>query len=255
MKTNNISKKAKIDPTVTIGLYSTIEESVVIGAHTMIGSHIVIKRGTTIGNNNQIHSGAQIGVDPQDYHFTGEDSQCIIGNNNIIREYTTISRATGKNNKTIIGNNNFIMTYVHIAHNIRIGNNTIIASGTQIGGYVEIDDFVNVGGLSGIHQFCRIGNYAMLGAKSYLNKDLPPYLLAHGNRAKVYGVNTKGLRRNSFSWKEIEEIKDLFRIIYMSSYNLRESLKILKKRSVTKYSDEFIKFIESSKRGILLKTK
>lgn len=255
MKTQSVSKKAQIDPSVTIGLYSVIEAGVVIGAHTVIDNHVVIKKGTTIGKNNHIFTGVQLGVEPQDYHFTGENSQCIIGDNNIIREYATISRATGENDRTIIGSNNFIMTYVHIAHNITIGHNIIIASGTQIGGYAEIDDFANVGGLSGIHQFCRIGKYAMLGATSYLNKDLPPYMLARGNRAKVYGVNTKGLRRNAFSWEEIEEIKDLFRIIYMSSYTLTQCLNVLKKRPITHHSDEFIKFIESSKRGILLKTK
>ena len=254
MKEHIISKGAKIDKSAIIGSYSIIEDGVAIGAHTVIDSYVCIKRGTTIGKNNRIHSGVQIGVEPQDYHFKGEDSQCIIGDYNVIREYATISRATGENDITIIGNNNFIMTYVHIAHNIKIGNNIIIASATQIGGYVEIDDFANVGGLTGIHQFCRIGKYAMLGAKSYLNKDLPPYLLARGNRAKVYAVNIKGLRRNAFSQAEIEDIKDLFRIVYTSFYNLTECLKILKKRPTTKHSDEFIKFVESSRRGILLKT-
>jgi len=255
MKEYTISKKARIDKSVIIGPYSIIEEDAEIGANNKIGSYVIIKKGTIIGNNNNIHAGVQIGIDPQDYHFEGEPSKCIIGDNNVIREYTTISRATGKNKKTVIGNSNFIMTYVHIAHNTKIGNNTIISSSAQLGGYVEIDNFVNIGGLVGVHQFCRIGKYAMLGAKSYLNKDLPPYLLARGNRAKVYGVNIKGLQRNSFSHEEIEDIKDLYRIIYNSSYNLTKCIKILKeKKAMNKYVGEILKFIELSKRGILLKT-
>lgn len=250
-----ISKKAKIDKATTFGPYSIIEDNVDIGANNKISSYVMIKKGTIIGNNNVIHPGVQIGVDPQDYHFKGEPSKCIIGDNNIIREYTTISKATGKNKKTVIGNNNFIMTYVHIAHNVKIGNDTIISSGAQLGGYVEIDDFANIGGLTGIHQFCRVGKYTMLGAKSYLNKDIPPYLLARGNRAKIYGVNIKGLQRNLFSEGEIEDIKHIFKIIYNSPFNLTESLKILKKKKSTdKYISEVIKFIEASKRGILLKT-
>ncbi len=255
MNRSIISEKAKIEKSVIIGPYSIIEEEVQIGAYTKIGSNVVIKKGAVIGKRNTIHAGVHISVDPQDYHFKDESSKCIIGNGNIIREYTTISRATGENNATVIGNNNFIMTYVHIAHNIQIGNNTIISSGTQLGGYVEIDDFANIGGLTGIHQFCRVGKYAMLGAMSYLNKDLPPYLLARGNRARVHGVNVKGLQRHSFSLKEIEYIKNLFRILYKSSHNLTDCLSILKKKESTNiYTQEMLKFIETSKRGILLTT-
>ncbi len=249
-----IHKRAKIDKSVSIGPYSIIEEDVVIGAHNKIGSYVIIKQKTIIGSGNSIHAGVQIGVDPQDYHFKGESSQCVIGDGNIIREYTTISKATGKNKKTAIGNSNFIMTYVHIAHNVKIGSNTIVSSGTQLGGHVEVDDFANIGGLVGVHQFCRIGKYAMVGAKSYLNKDLPPYLLARGDQARVYGVNIKGLQRNSFSQEAIEYIKDLFRILYNSSHTLTESIEILKStRPMNEYIKEIVKFIEESRRGILLK--
>jgi len=249
-----ISKNARIDKSVVISSYSIIENNVEIGMDTKIGEYVLIKKGTKIGKNNTICSGARIGIDPQDYHFHGESSECIIGNNNIIREYATISRATGENKKTIIGNNNLIMTYVHIAHNVKIGSNTIIASGTQLGGYVEVGDYVNIGGLCGVHQLCRIGKFAMLGAKSYLNKDLPPYLLARGNRAKIYGVNTRGLTRNSFTWKEIEEIKTIFRLIYNVPFSLIECVEILKEKNPNKYVKDFIKFIEETKRGILLKS-
>lgn len=251
----SISKKAKIDKSVIIGPYSIIENNVAIGANTTIGSYVTIREGTAIGRSNTIHTGAQIGVEPQDYHFKGEYSKCIIGDYNIIREYATISRATGENGQTIIGDNNFIMTYVHIAHNNKIGNNTVISSGSQIGGYVEIDDYVNIGGLSGVHQFCRIGKYAMLGAKSYLNKDLCPYLLARGNRAKVYGLNTKGLRLNLYSWQEIEEIKGVYRIINSSPFNLTECIKILKREKNNDFGREIVEFIEASRRGFLLKKK
>lgn len=250
---SSVSKKAKIDKSVIIGPYAIIEEDVEIGVDTTIGSHVVIRKGTTIGRGNAIHSGVQLGVDPQDYHFKGESSKCIIGDYNVIREYATISRATGEGEQTVIGDNNCIMTYVHIAHNSKIGNNTVISSGTQIGGYVEIDDYVTIGGLSGIHQFCRIGKHAMLGAKSYLNKDLPPYLLAWGNRAKVYGLNTRGLRRNLYSWQEIEDIKHAYRLINNSPFNVNECAKILRSKKNNEYILKIANFIEKPKRGFLLK--
>jgi len=247
-----ISKKARIDRSVIIGPYSIIEDDVAIGAGSKIGSHVIIRSGTVIGRNNTICSGAQIGVGPQDYHFKGEQSHCFIGDNNVIREYATISRATGEGNQTIIGNNNYIMTYVHVAHNNRIGHNVVISSIAQLGGHVEIGDYANVGGHTGIHQFCRIGKYAMLGAKSYLNKDLLPYLMASGNRAMVCGLNTTGLLRNLFSWGEIEEIKNMMRLIYHSEHSMKKCIAILEKKNSC-YAREFLDFLKTSKRGILLK--
>lgn len=247
-----ISSKALIDRDVKIGPYSIVEDNVAIGAGSRIGSHVVIRSGSMIGKRNKICSGAQIGVDPQDYHFKGELSRCVIGNNNVIREYATVSRATGEGKETVIGNGNYIMTYVHVAHNIRIGNNAVISSMAQLGGYVEIGDFANLGGHTGIHQFCRVGKYAMLGAKSYLNKDLPPYLMASGNRAVVCGLNTTGLVRNLFSWSEIEEIKNIMRLVYCSDYNLAECTALLRNMK-SYYADEFVGFVRNSKRGILLR--
>lgn len=247
-----ISRRAQIDPSVVIGPFSIIEDDVVIKSQTRIGSHVIIRSGTVMGKNNHISAGAQIGIDPQDYHFKGERSHCIIGDNNVVREYATISRATGAGNKTVIGNNNFIMTYVHVAHNNVIGNNVVISSVAQLGGHVQIGDFANIGGHAGIHQFCRIGKYAMLGAKSYLNKDLPPFLLASGNCAKVCGLNTTGLLRNLFSWEEIEEIKYIMRLIYHSEQSFAQCKEILEKRNSCQ-AHEFLEFIKSSQRGILMK--
>jgi len=249
--TPQTKKKAKIHRSVKIGDYSIIESNVEIGERTIVDNFVIIKAGTKLGRNNHIHAGAQIGVSPQDYHYQGEKSECIIGDNNIIREYATISRATGYCEKTLIGSNNVIMTYVHIAHNVRIGDHTIIASGTQLGGYVEIGDHANVGGLTGVHQYCRIGRYAMLGAKSYLNKDLPPYTLAQGNRAKVYGINTKGLLRNKFTWQEIEELRGILDLFYRSSMNSAQIIKTLTRKNSSQFAVDFAHFLSSSKRGIL----
>jgi len=255
VKQFTVSKNAKVDKSVIIGPYSVIEDHVRIAADNKIGSHVIIRNGSIIGKGNTICAGVQIGVDPQDYHFKGEPSKCLIGDNNIIREYTTISRATGENKATCIGDNNFIMTYVHIAHNIRIGNNNIISSGSQLGGYVELENFVNIGGLVGVHQFCRIGKYAMLGAMSYLNKDIPPYMLARGNPARVFGVNVRGLQLNGFTAQEVETIKTLYRLIYESSNTLTKCLKRLEEKDCFgDFARETIEFVNASKRGILLKT-
>jgi UDP-N-acetylglucosamine acyltransferase len=248
----SISTKARIDKSVTIRPYAIVEDDVEIGADTTIGSNVIIRKGTKIGRGNTIHAGAQIGVEPQDYHFDGEPSWCLIGDYNIIREYATISRATGERQQTVIGDGNFIMTYVHVAHNCTVGNGTVISSGTQIGGHVMIDDYVTIGGLCGIHQLCRVGKYAMLGAMSYLNKDLPPFLLARGNRARAYGLNTRGLRRYLYSWQEIEDIKRVYRQLSGSPFSIQKCIKKIKTEERRAHILEIVKFAESSKRSFLL---
>lgn len=250
-----VSRKAFIGERVTVGPFTIIEDDVTIGAGTSIASCVIIHNGSVIGENNTICSGVHIGVDPQDYHFAGERSQCIIGSGNMIRECTTLSRATGDKSATVIGDNNFIMTYVHIAHNDTVGSNTVIASGAQIGGYVMIGDHANIGGLCGIHQFCQVGAHAMLGAKSYLNQDLLPYLLAQGNRARLYGVNVRGLRQRGFAGDEIETIKDLYRSLFRSGIGLEKWLSALPESEVRDDVKIVIAdFVRRSKRGILLRT-
>jgi UDP-N-acetylglucosamine acyltransferase len=244
--------RARIHRSVIIGPYAVIEADVEIGARTVIGSHVLIREGSRIGKGNIIAAGAQIGTDPQDYHFRGERSGCVIGDRNIVREYATISRATGKNKETRIGNDNIIMTYVHVAHNDRIGNHVVIASGTQLGGFVEVDDHAVIGGLVGVHQHCRIGKYAMLGAKSYLNKDLAPYLLARGNRARVYGVNVRGLRKNKFSWRDIERIKGVYGYVRSYPLNHERCWRALKIKYKGPRLEEIAGFIKDSQRGILI---
>lgn len=256
MKRSQIGSRAQIKRSTTIGAFCIIEDDVVIGERNSIGSHVIIRSGTVIGDDNQIHAGVQIGIPPQDYHYRGEISYCHIGDGNIIREYATISKATGKDQATVIGDENFVMTYVHVAHNVIIGSNTIVASGSQLGGHVELGDHATIGGLAGVHQFCRIGRYAMLGAKSYLNMDLPPYLLARGNRAVVYGVNIRGLTRHTFSAPDIERIKEIYRLLYRSTHTGTRVLEMLSREiSHNSYARDFEGFIRTSRRGILLKTK
>lgn len=247
-----VSSRARIHRTAVIAPDVIVEDDVQIGAGTIIDPFAVIRNGTRIGKHNRIGSGVQIGIEPQDYHYRGESSGCVIGDGNIIREFTTISRATGRGQLTIVGDDNFIMTYVHVAHNCIIGRGTVIASAVQLGGYVEINDYAVVGGLSGIHQFCRIGFCAMLGAKSYLNKDLGPYLLASGNRARVYGINIRGLRKRGFGWRRIHCIKKLYESIRTRPINQPLIRTELRKKYQEPYLREVFKFIRTSRRGILL---
>ena len=209
-KTAIIDPKAKIDLNVKIGPFCVIGANVEIKKDTIIQSHVSILGSTKIGEKNTIYPFASIGNDPQDLKFKGEDSELIIGNNNIFRENSTISKGTKDGGmKTIIKNNNLFMTGVHIAHDCVIGNENILVNQVTLGGHVKIMDNVVVGGLSAIIQFVTIGSYSMIGGMSGIDKNVLPFSLAIGNRAKLRGLNLVGIRRKNFDKSEIKRINDI----------------------------------------------
>ena len=187
-----VSAGADLGSGVKIGPYSVIGAHVAIGQNTVIDSHVVIDGHTQIGENNKIFPFVSIGMPPQDVGYRGEDTRVLIGNDNIIREYVTIHRATTKEQwQTVIGNENYIMAYAHIAHDCHLGKGVIMSNVATLGGHIRIGDYAILGGLVAVHQFVRIGAYAFLGGKSGVDRDVPPFMITAGPRAKLYGVNRK----------------------------------------------------------------
>lgn len=247
-----IHPSARIEEGVEIGPFCVIGEDVCIGKGTKVGSNTVIDKWTTIGSCNDIFPFVSIGASPQDLGYKGQKTEVIIGDNNVIREFVTIHRATTKQDKkTIIGNNNLLMNYVHIAHDCVIGNNVIMANSATLAGHVSIDNNAIVGGLVAIHQHVRIGAYCMIGGASAVSKDIPPYVMAVGNRAKLYGLNSVGLRRQGFSKDAMEAVKKSYNIIFRSSLTLADALnKLSAELPESEHASRFADFIKGSKRGI-----
>jgi len=202
-----LSKDVKLGSNVVIGPFCYLNGNIKIEDNTELKSHVTISGKTSIGKNNKFYPFSNIGCDPQDLKFKGEDSELIIGNNNIFRENTTISKGTKDGGmKTIIQNNNLFMTGVHIAHDCIIGNENIFVNQVTLGGHVNIMNNVVVGGLSAIIQFVTIGSYSMIGGMSGIDKNVLPFSLAIGNRAKLRGLNLVGIRRKDFDKSEIARI-------------------------------------------------
>ena len=202
-----ISKEVQIGKNVKIGPFCYLNGNINVGDNTDLKSHVSISGKTTIGKNNIFYPFSTIGCDPQDLKFKGEDSELIIGSNNIFRENVTISKGTLDGGmKTIINNNNLFMTGVHIAHDCIIGNENIFVNQVTLGGHVNIMNNVVVGGLSAIIQFVTIGSYSMIGGMSGIDKNVLPFSLAIGNRAKLRGINLVGIRRKNFDKNQISRI-------------------------------------------------
>ncbi|MBN1848384.1 MAG: acyl-ACP--UDP-N-acetylglucosamine O-acyltransferase [Deltaproteobacteria bacterium] len=248
-----ISAHAQLDPDVEIGPYCVIGEEVSIGKGTIIGSHAVIEGPTSIGEQNTIFPFVCIGTPPQDVGYKDEDTSIRIGNGNIIREYVNINRATTKQDGiTIVGNNNYIMAYSHVAHDCVLGDGIIMANVATLGGHTIIGDHANLGGIVATHQFVRIGAYAFIGGKSAVSQDVPPFVLAVGDRAKPYGINQKGLKRFGFSREVIDGLKKAYRIIWRETRQLNEGIsRVRKEIPLFPELEMFLEFIMDSKRGVI----
>ena len=248
-KTAIIDTKAKISSSVDIGPYTVIGPNVEISDNVVIESHVNITGYTTIGKNNKFYPFASIGNDPQDMKYMGEKTKLVIGDNNTIREYSTINPGTAQGGGiTKVGNNNLIMINAHIAHDCIIGNDIVIANSAAIAGHAEIGDNVVIGGNCGIQQFTRIGRMAMIGGMTGVSRDVIPYGLSTGNRNYLNGINIVGLRRNKVSNKEIIGLTDAYKEIFKTE-RLNENLSKLngdfKQNTLVK---EVINFINKDKK-------
>jgi UDP-N-acetylglucosamine acyltransferase len=245
-----VEEGALIAEDVTVGPFAYIGSSVKIGEGTTVASHAVIEGDTTIGKNNRIFPHAAVGTIPQDLKYDGEPVQLIIGDNNIIREFTLINPGTkGGGSVTKIGNNNLLMGYVHLGHDVIMGDNCILANGATLAGHVELGNHVVIGGLTPVHQFVHIGDYTMIGGASALAQDIPPFCLAEGNRAVLRGLNLTGLRRK-IDREEINALKVAYRELFEQGQPLQEVAQRLFEESDSEKVKQLCKFIKTSKRGI-----
>jgi len=217
-----VDPQAKIDSTVNIGPFCIIGPNVEIGANCILHSHVVIDGHTTIGSGNIFFQGCSIGALPQDTSYKGEPTRTVIGNSNTFREYVSIHRGTLKENSiTQVGNNCFFMAYVHAGHDVGIGNNVVIANSSNFAGHVKIGDRVTIGGGTQVSQFVTIGRGAYIGGASAIDRDIPVFCTAMGNRVYLKGINIIGLRRQGYSKQEISEVVDFYRTMEASALSPR----------------------------------
>lgn len=252
MKNVIVGRKANIGKNVPIGNFTTIENDVIIGDNTWIGNNVTILDGCRIGDNCQIHSGAVLAGIPQDLKYNGEYTLLEIGNYTCIREFVTINRGTVSKGKTIIGDHSLIMSNAHIGHDCSIGNNCIIGFSVGMAGEVVVEDYANISGLSAIHQFSVIGAHSMISGMSRVVKDIPPFIMAAREPLSYVGLNVVGLKRRGFSIDKIEEIKDIYRVIFQQKRNTSFALKLIENEfEQTIERDLILDFIRESKRGIV----
>lgn len=215
---------AELDASVTVGPYTLIGPHVKIAAGTTVAGHVVIEGHTTIGRDNRIFQFSSLGAANQDKKYRGEPCELVIGDRNIIREFTTFNVGTVQGGGvTRLGDDNWMMAYTHLAHDCLVGSNTTFANNAQLAGHVEVGDWVILGGFTNVHQFVRIGAHGMTGLGSVLLADQPPFVMSEGQPARARSMNFEGLRRRGFSPARIATVKAMHKLLYRDGLTLEQA--------------------------------
>jgi UDP-N-acetylglucosamine acyltransferase len=240
-----------------VGPYCTIGANVVLGEECELVSHVVLDGHLTMGNRNRVFPFACVGVAPQDLKYAGEPTRAVIGDDNTIREYVTISRGTaGGGGVTTIGSGCLIMAYTHIGHDSWIGNGCILANSATLAGHVTVEDYAVVGALCPVHQFCRIGRYSYIGGGTTITQNVLPYSLTSIERNNhAYGLNKVGLERRGFTPEQLKELRAAYRLLQASKMNTSQALEAMRMTIAAGNAGEHVAyladFIANSERGVI----
>jgi UDP-N-acetylglucosamine acyltransferase len=240
-----VDPKAELGHGVVVGPFCYVEAGATVGEHTRLDSHVTVKGNTTLGARNFVGQGAVVGADPQDRRYKGEPTYLSVGDDNVIREYVTIHRASGEGKRTTVGNRCFLMAQVHLGHNVTIHDDVTMANLVGCSGYVTVESMVTIGGMTGIHQWVRIGKLAMVGGMSRIVRDVPPYCLVEGLDQTVYDINAVGLRRIGITAESRLALHKAVKLLFKSQLNLTHAIETVRREvRPTPEVEEMIAFLE-----------
>lgn len=248
-----IHEGAELGEGVEVGPFAVIGPHVKIGAGTTVGSHAMVEGHTTLGAGCRVFSFASVGSVPQDLKYRGEPTILQVGDRTIIREFTTVNIGTqGGGGATRVGSDCLLMAYTHVAHDCLLGDRVVMANGATLAGHVTVEDWAIVGGLTAVHQFVRVGAHAFVGGCSAVTMDVPPFVAASGNRAKLYGLNLTGLKRRGFSAEALRGLRGAYRALFQTHDTLARALESVRQSPDYQLPEvrQFIDFIAQSERGV-----
>ncbi len=247
-----VDPAAKLGKNVTVQPFAYIEGDVVIGDDCVImaGAHIL--NGTRMGRKNTVHHGAVLASVPQDFHYEGEDSLLIIGDENDIRENVVVARATHAEGGTRIGNGNFLMDGAHLCHDVEIGNHCVLGIRSMVAGESIVDDCTILSSNVIVQQYCHIGSWVLIQSGCRISKDVPPYVIMAGNPVQYHGINAVVLQhKNQMDDRILRHIMNTYRLIYQGNFSLQDAvLKIEDQIPKSPEIDNIVNFVRKSK-GII----
>jgi UDP-N-acetylglucosamine acyltransferase len=221
-----VDPRAELAADVLVGAYAIVEAGVALAAGCVLHTHAVVRGPTSLGPRCVVQPFAVIGGEPQAKRHAGGPAALEAGEGNVFREHVTVHGGT-EGRRTRIGAGNLFMVGSHVAHDVVVGSSCVLANGVQLSGHAVIEDGVTFGGLSGVTQFVRVGEGAFVAALSAVERNVPPFVVVQGNRARVRGVNVVGLRRRGVPEESIRALSRAVRKLWQSGTVRAEAVRQL----------------------------
>ena len=212
-----VADSALVEERVELGPYAVVGDDVRLGPECRVGAHAVVSGPSRFGARNRLAAHAVIGAAPQDRSYDDEATILEIGDDNEFREHCTVHRGTAKGGgKTVIGSRCLFMVGSHVAHDCTIGDDVTLTNLATLGGHVTLEDGVVLGGHVAVAPFVRIGSLAFAAGGAMIERDVPPYVIVGGDRARVRGINRVGLERAGVPLKSRDALRRAYKTVYLS---------------------------------------
>ncbi len=245
-----IDKRARVADSATIGAYAVIEGETIIEDGVVIEPYAHICPGAILRKDCKICSFCTISGLPQDLHFDiSIPTYAEIGERTVVREGTTVHRATFEGKSTIVGKDCLLMVNSHLGHDTRLGDRVILASFSAVAGHSTVDDDTFISGGVMVHQKVRIGCGCMVSGNSAFSKDIAPYVNAY-ERNDMAGLNLIGLMRRKTPREAIANLKQLYAAVF-SGGNPRKNAQAAMDGGLVKSreGEKFVRFFTDAPEG------
>jgi len=247
-----VDKTAVLGEGVGIGALAYVGPGVKLGDRTRLHHHAAVEGNTELGRECEVFPFANIGGKTQDLKYKGGNPGTRIGDRNVFREYVTVHSATVDGTNTVIGSDNLFLAYTHVAHECVLGNHIIMSNYAGLAGHVHVEDHALIAAFGGVHQFCRIGKHSMIGGAAKVVQDVPPFFIIDGSPATVRTINKVGLERHGYTPDQMNNIRQIFRILYRDGLNRSQALDKLAAHPASESAEfkHMIEFARKSERGL-----
>jgi UDP-N-acetylglucosamine acyltransferase len=210
-----VDRRCELAADVVVGPYAILEAGVVLGEGCVVHAHGVVRGLATLGSRNVVHPFAVVGGEPQAKRHAEGPARIEVGVHNVFREHVTVHGGTD-GRATTVGDHNLFMVGSHVAHDVVVGSHCVFANAVQLAGHAVVEDWVTFGGISGVAQHVHVGESAFVAAASACERDVPPFVVVQGDRARVRGVNVVGLRRRGIAEYHVAALRRAVHALWLS---------------------------------------
>jgi UDP-N-acetylglucosamine acyltransferase len=155
-----------------------LEGNVELGTGNVVGPNCVLIGPLSIGDRNLIGPNVVIGTPGQDTRNPRHDSRnrpIVIGDDNIIREFSAIQKPVYTDNPTRLGNRIYVMQGVHIPHDARLEDHVTLTPNVVLAGMATIMTGATLALGVTVAQRIVIGPFSIVAMGAAVTKNIRPF--------------------------------------------------------------------------------